>query len=192
MLAATFPLRYFYWGTSVPHFFALLGHLSGVAPAQIGLMVVSVVIMTLCGLAGEFVTAFSGGWWAIFMVSMLLWAWLTRVLVLMLRGAARKCVDLRNQRIMRLVLPGVVVLWVLFPAMYAIATAGWLSPAAEQVAWPLVDNLTKIVVAAGILVVEGDISRAELSFETDLRIRVLEAEKSAAEASNDAKRHFMR
>lgn len=187
-----FPLRYFYWCTSVPHFFALLGHLSGAAPAQIGLMVISVVIMALCGLAAEFFPSFCAAWWSFFILSMLLWTWLARDLFRMLRGAARKCVDLRNQRAMRLVLPGVVLLWVIFPTIYGVAAAGWMTSAAEQVVWPLVDNLTKIVVAAGILVVEGDISRAELSFETDLRIRVLEAEKSAAEASNDAKRHFMR
>jgi len=170
----------------------LVGQLAAAPPMRVAGASMAVVPIMMMALVAELSQPFGAAWCLCFAISALFFLPATAFLLSFLRQARLKCVDAQNRRLLHWIIPAALGMWLAFPVLWLSACVGLVPGDWEQLLWPLLDNTCKLSVAAAALVIAGDLARAELSFETELRIEVLEAEKAAAEASNSAKRVFMR
>jgi signal transduction histidine kinase len=197
------PLRYLYWFTSSPPMVVTLASLAGLPAWQVGAAGLAQAAVIAAGFAAVLHAPDGRKLWGYCALSSLLFCFVAHTLWLSLKppptttttttwsppGHRRRLsLDSGTVRVLRVMGPVALALFAAFPLVWVLAYAGLLSPSAEMTLWPVLDVLAKVVVSQ--LWVAGDWSRVDA--ELDAQLREVDLQRVAADASNLAKRKFMR
>ncbi len=183
------PLRYVYWLASTPPVVVMLGTLASLPEWLIVTGAVAEVVVILGGLVAALGSSASPPlFWTAFAVSGASFIWVNRVIVAALLGAHSATLDKVTTRLLAVLGPLALGLWLSFPCVWLLAYTNALNPDSEGVVWPLLDIFAKVIFSQ--IWVTGDFSRVDAAIEQQLR--VIERERLSADASNQAKRKFMR
>ena len=138
-----FPLRYIQWLHSTPTMLLLMALMSDLTAAQLWATLACDVIMIVTGLAASWLGG--GAQVAAAVASFLAFVPVVAAMAAMFRRAVAEARGARARALLRLMLLTTLGVWSLFPAVWAAAHLGLLSPAAEHALWGIADFAAKVV-----------------------------------------------
>ena len=186
--SAVIPLRYIFWACATPPMVAMLGKLAGASPYHVRLAVLADMGTMLFGLAASLIQSSVLIWLLFLSLSFSLNAFVIRCHLEYLRGARAASCDALTRRLLTVLGPASVGLWMTFPVWWCVAELGLASAATVRLGWPLLDMVAKSVFV--VQMTAGDFSSALA--EADASLLRIDAERRAGDATATARRETIR